>query len=596
MSGQARGAATGGSGRFGLWIRDTARQLGHRALRTLLQRAAASALVQRALRGLARGDRGLVMQMRQRAPAQVTSDHAAFNGSHSEQLELSTVQSGGCRAAGIFVSHARADDALCHPLVAHLRMALLCAGAIGDPAQDCQAYCDEISYYDPTAAHLNATWQQRHEHELAARPVFVVVVSGRAGQDTAVRAQTERALQLCRNEARRSVIPMLVERSDPDALHPGLAAHRPIDVARQGYDAAFAELLARLAQACARATESEGGVSVAISGERSGHDGEDGKRPDGVSTDGCGAEDARPRAQALPAADKGVAAVAALDCARALTPLDAFTERRKLLAGHYEAERAGRLTAVLAQLRPRGHPGSSASRIDLLFRELDVLTQLGSMDGAMDEAYALAREVCAQPTATVAERIAYVRLSRVVEACMEVPRVASLVLRIRLAGGEQREIAFGTMYVLPHQRQPLALAFPDDAREQAEPRVATYNAPLALFEQQIESLRAQTLRSWICIICDDCSDAAIYRSIQQIVVRNTHFCLRRTKSGRTSTISSRATWSWCRSEQRLSRCATRTTCDAREAARLSRAVRVGRNACLFRYAYRLCVSSHETER
>jgi glycosyltransferase involved in cell wall biosynthesis len=53
--------------------------------------------------------------------------------------------------------------------------------------------------------------------------------------------------------------------------------------------------------------------------------------------------------------------------------------------------------------------------------------------------------------------------------------------------------------------------------------MTTHNPPPRLFEKQIRSIQEQTNQDWICIICDDCSDADSYEHIIRVVGADTRF-------------------------------------------------------------------------
>jgi len=100
-----------------------------------------------------------------------------------------------------------------------------------------------------------------------------------------------------------------------------------------------------------------------------------------------------------------------------------------------------------------------------------------------------------------------------------------LSLQARLRDGTLQDVALGTVTLLPLQRAPIDPTGHEPQR--GEPLVAicmaTYNPPLDLLEQQIESIRRQTHQNWVCWISDDCSDPAIYAEIQRIVARDQRF-------------------------------------------------------------------------
>ncbi len=57
--------------------------------------------------------------------------------------------------------------------------------------------------------------------------------------------------------------------------------------------------------------------------------------------------------------------------------------------------------------------------------------------------------------------------------------------------------------------------------------MATYEAPLHLFERQVESIRAQTHRNWVCLISDDCSSPRRLEAMQEILAGDPRFIVSR---------------------------------------------------------------------
>jgi glycosyltransferase involved in cell wall biosynthesis len=68
------------------------------------------------------------------------------------------------------------------------------------------------------------------------------------------------------------------------------------------------------------------------------------------------------------------------------------------------------------------------------------------------------------------------------------------------------------------------------AQAQAQPvaiAMATYNPPADLLARQLDSIRAQTHRDWICVISDDCSRPAHYAAIEAAIAGDSRFHLSR---------------------------------------------------------------------
>ena len=108
------------------------------------------------------------------------------------------------------------------------------------------------------------------------------------------------------------------------------------------------------------------------------------------------------------------------------------------------------------------------------------------------------------------------------------PRKLRLGLRAVLADGELAEAELGQLLIAASTRtetDQLARA------QTGEPLVAicmaTYNPALDLFVRQIESLRQQTHRNWVCVISDDCSDESSFQGIRKTVESDARFELHR---------------------------------------------------------------------
>ncbi len=90
-----------------------------------------------------------------------------------------------------------------------------------------------------------------------------------------------------------------------------------------------------------------------------------------------------------------------------------------------------------------------------------------------------------------------------------------LTARARLADGSEQSAELGRVRVeaLP---APLELDPPEPGQE---PFVcicmATHEPSLPLFRRQVESLRAQTHRNWVCVVSDDCTNPARFEAIER---------------------------------------------------------------------------------
>ena len=59
--------------------------------------------------------------------------------------------------------------------------------------------------------------------------------------------------------------------------------------------------------------------------------------------------------------------------------------------------------------------------------------------------------------------------------------------------------------------------------------MATYNPDIELFRTQVESIRAQTDRDWVCLISDDCSEPERFEAIAEVVGDDDRFVLSRSE-------------------------------------------------------------------
>jgi glycosyltransferase involved in cell wall biosynthesis len=105
--------------------------------------------------------------------------------------------------------------------------------------------------------------------------------------------------------------------------------------------------------------------------------------------------------------------------------------------------------------------------------------------------------------------------------------VVELELRARLERGGEATTALATLAVAPFPQPP-------EVREpepESGPLVAicmtTYEPPLDLLRRQLQSIRSQTHRNWLCLISDDCSSEASYEAIRSEVGGDARFSLSR---------------------------------------------------------------------
>ncbi len=101
-------------------------------------------------------------------------------------------------------------------------------------------------------------------------------------------------------------------------------------------------------------------------------------------------------------------------------------------------------------------------------------------------------------------------------------------LRAQLADGSHAEAELTTIAV--RRGLPAPVAAPLNGSAPGPPvaiAMATYEAPLRLFERQVESIRAQTHPNWVCLISDDCSSPSRVKEMQQVLGADPRFILSR---------------------------------------------------------------------
>ena len=107
------------------------------------------------------------------------------------------------------------------------------------------------------------------------------------------------------------------------------------------------------------------------------------------------------------------------------------------------------------------------------------------------------------------------------------PQSIDLTLCAILADGSRSESRLGTVQLIPDEQSPAPVDSPAATTAGGEPLVAicltTFNPPIDLFAQQIESIISQTHQNWVCIISDDHSDATTLAQIERIAGQDTRF-------------------------------------------------------------------------
>lgn len=100
-------------------------------------------------------------------------------------------------------------------------------------------------------------------------------------------------------------------------------------------------------------------------------------------------------------------------------------------------------------------------------------------------------------------------------------------LRATLEGGGEASAELARV-TIAGPAQPLELAAPEPG---AGPLVAiamaTFNPPPELFRRQVESIRAQTHRNWLCVVSDDCSSAVAVAAMEEAIGGDPRFAISR---------------------------------------------------------------------
>ncbi|MGZ4172275.1 MAG: glycosyltransferase, partial [Solirubrobacteraceae bacterium] len=105
--------------------------------------------------------------------------------------------------------------------------------------------------------------------------------------------------------------------------------------------------------------------------------------------------------------------------------------------------------------------------------------------------------------------------------------VTELGLRARLEDGRE---AVARLASIPTAAQTDAVAAPE-AESSSGPRVAicmaTCDPPMDLFERQLNSIREQTHRNWVCVVSDDCSTPERFAAVRDAVGDDARFVISR---------------------------------------------------------------------
>jgi glycosyltransferase involved in cell wall biosynthesis len=111
--------------------------------------------------------------------------------------------------------------------------------------------------------------------------------------------------------------------------------------------------------------------------------------------------------------------------------------------------------------------------------------------------------------------------------CLELQR-RELVLEVRLADGARREASLAKITLEPRTETPLALEAPaPETGPLVAVAMATHNPPLELFREQVESIRAQTHRNWVCVVSDDRSSPEHVAQMEEVLAGDPRFTMSR---------------------------------------------------------------------
>jgi glycosyltransferase involved in cell wall biosynthesis len=111
-------------------------------------------------------------------------------------------------------------------------------------------------------------------------------------------------------------------------------------------------------------------------------------------------------------------------------------------------------------------------------------------------------------------------------------RAGELELRVvaRLADGTRAGAVLGQIAVVEAPPPP---SYESPATPGGRPLIAicmaTYNPDMDLFRTQVDSIRAQTDRDWVCLITDDCSDPERFEAVADVIEGDERFVLSRSE-------------------------------------------------------------------
>jgi glycosyltransferase involved in cell wall biosynthesis len=103
-----------------------------------------------------------------------------------------------------------------------------------------------------------------------------------------------------------------------------------------------------------------------------------------------------------------------------------------------------------------------------------------------------------------------------------------LALGVSLSGGESVELPLAEVVAAPDRGpDPEILERVREADAVVAIAMATYEPDIELFRAQVQSIRDQTERRWVCVISDDCSSPGRLRDMLEVIGGDRRFVLRR---------------------------------------------------------------------
>jgi hypothetical protein len=113
------------------------------------------------------------------------------------------------------------------------------------------------------------------------------------------------------------------------------------------------------------------------------------------------------------------------------------------------------------------------------------------------------------------------------------PGKIDLSLEVSLVGGAELTAPLGTIDVVEREPPTASAATPERGGSGLVAIcMATFEPDMRLFRAQVESLRSQTDRCWICLISDDCSSAERFADISEVIGDDPRFAVSRSPERR----------------------------------------------------------------